>query len=275
MGWDLALPAIVVDTRRGVPRYDAGLETETYLIALDGAHSLTLAPLPVPEARDLLLAHIGSGRIAAEPEAVDDIITRTVRLPLALSVFAARPAAHPTFPLRVLADELTTASGGLDALDGGHAAANVRAVFSWSYQRLSPPARYLFRLLGVHCGQDVTVPATASLAAVGNVHGQAASWDSIGWAHHQLGEYGPAEQAYRQAIALYGTLRDRYNVAATLVNLGDTHHGCGALAAARDAWTEALGILRELDHRDAEQVAARLRQVDTEEHRPRVGQHNS
>jgi RHS repeat-associated protein len=34
MGWDLSMPAIVVDTRWGVPRYNAGLETETYL--LDG-----------------------------------------------------------------------------------------------------------------------------------------------------------------------------------------------------------------------------------------------
>src|SRR5256885_940859 len=34
MGWDLTIPTITIDTRWGVPRYDAGLETETYL--LDG-----------------------------------------------------------------------------------------------------------------------------------------------------------------------------------------------------------------------------------------------
>ncbi|MGA4979370.1 SpvB/TcaC N-terminal domain-containing protein [Streptomyces cinereoruber] len=34
VGWDLTTPMITVDTRWGVPRYDAGLETETYL--LDG-----------------------------------------------------------------------------------------------------------------------------------------------------------------------------------------------------------------------------------------------
>lgn len=34
VGWDLATPMVTVDTRWGVPRYDAGLETETYL--LDG-----------------------------------------------------------------------------------------------------------------------------------------------------------------------------------------------------------------------------------------------
>ncbi|SDU25743.1 SpvB/TcaC N-terminal domain-containing protein [Amycolatopsis keratiniphila] len=32
VGWDVALPSITVDTRWGVPRYDAGLETETYVL---------------------------------------------------------------------------------------------------------------------------------------------------------------------------------------------------------------------------------------------------
>lgn len=32
VGWDLTAPSITVDTRWGVPRFDAGLETETYLL---------------------------------------------------------------------------------------------------------------------------------------------------------------------------------------------------------------------------------------------------
>jgi RHS repeat-associated protein len=38
VGWDLPLPAITVDTRWGVPRYNAALETETYLL---GGEQLT------------------------------------------------------------------------------------------------------------------------------------------------------------------------------------------------------------------------------------------
>lgn len=38
VGWDLATPMVTVDTRWGVPRYDAGLETETYLL---GGEQLT------------------------------------------------------------------------------------------------------------------------------------------------------------------------------------------------------------------------------------------
>ncbi|WP_242427153.1 MULTISPECIES: SpvB/TcaC N-terminal domain-containing protein [unclassified Streptomyces] len=32
VGWDVSTPVVTVDTRWGVPRYDAGLETETYLL---------------------------------------------------------------------------------------------------------------------------------------------------------------------------------------------------------------------------------------------------
>ncbi|MFJ7215540.1 SpvB/TcaC N-terminal domain-containing protein [Amycolatopsis sp. NPDC098790] len=38
VGWDVPLPSITIDTRWGVPRYDAGLETETYLL---GGEQLT------------------------------------------------------------------------------------------------------------------------------------------------------------------------------------------------------------------------------------------
>ena len=38
LGWDVSLPAIAVDSRWGVPRYDAGLETETYVV---GGQQLT------------------------------------------------------------------------------------------------------------------------------------------------------------------------------------------------------------------------------------------
>ncbi len=61
-----------------------------------------------------------------------------------------------------LADERTR----LDTLDTGDAATSVRTVFQWSYQQLSPAAARLFRLIGVHPGPDITVPAAASMAAL-------------------------------------------------------------------------------------------------------------
>jgi RHS repeat-associated protein len=48
LGWDVAIPAITVDTRWGVPRYDGGLETETYLL---GDQLTPVANRGAPQAR--------------------------------------------------------------------------------------------------------------------------------------------------------------------------------------------------------------------------------
>jgi tetratricopeptide (TPR) repeat protein len=86
------------------------------------------------------------------------------RLPLALAITAARAAARPGLPLAVFAAELRDARQRLDALDAGDPASNLRAVFSWSCQELTSPAGGLFRLLGIHPGPDISLPAAASLA---------------------------------------------------------------------------------------------------------------
>jgi tetratricopeptide (TPR) repeat protein len=139
----------------------------TGLAVTDGAWLLSLDVLPREEAVQLLTARLGAGRAAAEPAAAGQIARLCADLPLALAVAAARAAARPRFPLAALADELRDAAGRLGALDSGEAAASVAAVFSWSYQQLSPQAARLFRLLGLHPGPDISVPAAASLAAAG------------------------------------------------------------------------------------------------------------
>jgi hypothetical protein len=53
--------------------------------------------------------------------------------------------------------------GSLDALAGGDATSDARAVFSWSYHHLSPQAARLFRFLGLHPGPDIDLAAAASL----------------------------------------------------------------------------------------------------------------
>lgn len=138
----------------------------TGLIASDGAHPLTLTPLPLADARDFLARRIGAARMAAEPEAADAIITSCARLPLALAIVAARAATHPSFPLHAVADELRDSHGSLDAFTGGDLSTDVRAVFSWSYQALSAPAARLFRLLAATPGPDISAPAAAALAGL-------------------------------------------------------------------------------------------------------------
>jgi DNA-binding SARP family transcriptional activator/tetratricopeptide (TPR) repeat protein len=138
----------------------------TSLAATDGAQPVTLDLLPVDEARHLLAGRLGADRLAAEPDAVHDIIASCAGLPLALAIVAARAAAHPHFPLTAVARELRDANDRLDALADTDPATDIRAALSSSYRTLTPAATRLFRLLGLHPGPDLAAPAAASLAGV-------------------------------------------------------------------------------------------------------------
>ncbi|HEX8630518.1 MAG TPA: tetratricopeptide repeat protein, partial [Catenuloplanes sp.] len=132
----------------------------------DGAHPIELDLLSTAEARQLLSRRLGADRVAAESAAVDKIIARCVRLPLALAVATARAATRARWGLASLAAELDDVRRRLDTLVGDDPATDLRAVFSWSYRCLSPAAARLFRLLSLHPGPDTSGPAAASLAAV-------------------------------------------------------------------------------------------------------------
>jgi len=132
------------------------------LVIAEAARLLPLDLMSTSEARQLLSNRLGAERVAAEPAAVDEIIRRCDRLPLALSIVAARAVARPAFALRVLAGELC----GLDSLSSGDPATDTRTVFSWSYRTLSASAARLFRFLGVPEGADIGPAAAGSLAGI-------------------------------------------------------------------------------------------------------------
>jgi len=138
----------------------------TGLVAAEGAFHLTLDVLSGVDARKLLAHHLGAARMAAEPEAVDQLITYCARLPLALAIVAAHAATNPRVSLQALAGALYDTGTRLDALSTDDPCASVRTVFSWSYRALTPGAARLFRLLGLHPGPDISAPAAASLAAL-------------------------------------------------------------------------------------------------------------
>jgi len=138
----------------------------TGLIATDGAVPVPLDVLAEDEAGELLAGRLGTGRVAAEPGAVADIVSRCDRMPLALAIVAARAAVHPDISLRELADQLRYPAEALDALDAGDAATQIRSVFSWSYRALPADPRRLFDVLGLHPGADIEAYAAANLAAL-------------------------------------------------------------------------------------------------------------
>jgi DNA-binding SARP family transcriptional activator/Tfp pilus assembly protein PilF len=138
----------------------------TSLVAVEGAQPLTLDLLTADESHLFLTSRLGCERVTAEPQAVAKITTHCAGLPLALAIVAARAAISPARSLADLVADLHGRLHRLDTLDGGDAVTNVRAVFSWSYQALTPAAARLFRLLGLHAGPDIGAPAAASLAGL-------------------------------------------------------------------------------------------------------------
>jgi tetratricopeptide (TPR) repeat protein len=137
------------------------------LVATEGAVPLLLDLLTSAEARDLLARILGAGRVIAEPDAAGQLIGLCGRLPLALTITAARAATRPRLPLAAVVAELADAAGRLDALQAaGDLLASVRAALECSYDHLSADAARMLRLLGVHPGPDISVPAAASLAGL-------------------------------------------------------------------------------------------------------------
>ncbi|WP_199896444.1 AfsR/SARP family transcriptional regulator [Streptomyces niger] len=133
------------------------------LVALHGAHRIELDLLPAEDAHALLHQLIGP-RVEAEPRAAGVLADRCRRLPLALRLTAELVTARPHQSLAELAAELGDRVHQLDLLhDDEDPSADVRAVFSWSYQRLPGEAARAFRLLALHPGPDWNTHATAAL----------------------------------------------------------------------------------------------------------------
>lgn len=136
------------------------------LVAADGASPISIDVLTHRDAIELLAGRLGRHRLASEPRAAAELVELCARLPLALAIVGAHAALRPALSLTELAGELRAASTRLDAMETGEAATSLRAAFDCSYRILRPPARRMFRLLGVHPGPDVTVAAAASLAGI-------------------------------------------------------------------------------------------------------------
>jgi DNA-binding SARP family transcriptional activator/tetratricopeptide (TPR) repeat protein len=133
------------------------------MVAIHGAERINLDLLPMTDAVGLLRRLIGE-RVDDEPSVAEDLAAACARLPLALRIAAELAAARDDVSLAELFGELSDHRKRLDLLDAGDPRAEVRAVFSWSYQNLPLDAARVFRLLGLHPGDSVSVPAVAALA---------------------------------------------------------------------------------------------------------------
>jgi DNA-binding SARP family transcriptional activator/tetratricopeptide (TPR) repeat protein/transcriptional regulator with XRE-family HTH domain len=214
------------------------------LVAAEGARPLTLDVLSDAEARQLLDSHLGDERVAAEAAEAAELAALCARLPLALAITAARAALRPAFPLAWLAAGLRDIRQRLDWLDSGDQAADVRAVFFWSYRLLGEPAARMFRLLGAHPGPDISEAAAASLAAVSGPEARAALSDLT--RANLLQEPAPGRFALHDLLHAYAA------------DLGDEEERRNALCRMLDHYLHTARAAVPLVYAGAGQITALL-----------------
>jgi hypothetical protein len=173
----------------------------TSLVARDGAQPLLLDLPTDAEARQLLASRLGRDRILSDAGAISEIIERCARLPLALSVVAARASTNPSNSLATLVDELRAAPGALDVLDTEDPATGVRPAFSWSYRRLTEDAARLFRLLSIHPGPDAAPATVACLTGMAEPRAREALRELADV--HLVDEYRPARYRFHDLLRAY------------------------------------------------------------------------
>lgn len=134
------------------------------LVVREGASELALAPFDTSEALDLLRELLGASRVEATPDMAEQVASWCGHLPLAVCLAAQRIAGHPNFSMDILAADLAETHARLDTLAASDDADTaVRTIFSWSYNNLAPASARTFRLLGLHAGPDIGLPAAAAL----------------------------------------------------------------------------------------------------------------
>jgi tetratricopeptide (TPR) repeat protein/transcriptional regulator with XRE-family HTH domain len=138
----------------------------TGLVALDGARALNLKVFTDTEARCMVAARLAIAETSADSAVVERLIGACARLPLAMAIATALISSSPEQSLAGAAGDLTSGGNWLDALNTGEESGDLRSVFRWSYQALSPLAARMFRLLAEHPGPDIAVGAAASLAGI-------------------------------------------------------------------------------------------------------------
>jgi tetratricopeptide (TPR) repeat protein len=135
-------------------------------VARHGARRVQLDRLSLGESGELLRALIGE-RVDAEHDAAARLADQCCGLPLALRITAELAASRAGSALADLAAELADEQSRLDLLDAGaDPGTSMRAVFSWSYQHLSPDAALVFRLIALHSGPDIDGYCAAALTGL-------------------------------------------------------------------------------------------------------------
>ncbi|GAA4176565.1 hypothetical protein GCM10022251_78710 [Phytohabitans flavus] len=138
------------------------------LVAIEQARPISLDVLLEQDARAYLRRRLGPGpRASAASRAdIDTLVDRCGGLPLALSLVAARDVLNPRNSVAAIPAQLSTDQGTLDSFEDTDPTVDLSSIFSWSYERLSPPGARVLRLLALHPGPEASAATAASLAGI-------------------------------------------------------------------------------------------------------------
>lgn len=170
------------------------------LVVREGALRIALDVLPRYAARTLLERQMGAERLEREPHAADELVDLCARLPLALSVAAARTATAPVGSVGALVTELRRSRTPLDLFGVQDTDVDLRTVFQGSYALLPAPAARLFRLLGCHPGPETDAAACAAL--IGMPDPPTALLDTLA-AAHLVRQHTPGRYTLHDLLRLY------------------------------------------------------------------------
>lgn len=188
--------------------YSVTLVTSRYRLAgllLRGARWVYLDRLDADASLALLAGALGADRVARDRDAAAELAELCMRLPLALSVAAARLAARPSWSLREMVDALAEEQQRLAALTIGDDMA-VRSALDLSYQALDGATARLYRLLGLVPGDTFGSDAAAALGDIPRIE-----------ARHRLG-------SLTDANLLTDTPGGRYRFHHALIRLHARQH---------------------------------------------------
>jgi tetratricopeptide (TPR) repeat protein len=142
--------------------------TSRYRLAgllMQGVRGVYVDRFDVEASLALLRDALGSDRLERQHEAASEVVELCMRLPLALSVAAARLAARPSWPLSEMVTALAEEQRTLSALTIGDDVA-LRSALDLSYRALRTDAARLYRLLSLIPGDRFGGDAVAALAGI-------------------------------------------------------------------------------------------------------------
>ncbi|MEV4080320.1 tetratricopeptide repeat protein [Nonomuraea fuscirosea] len=144
------------------------LVTSRYRLAgllMQGARSVYVDRFDAEASLALLRDALGGERLEHQQEAATELVELCMRLPLALSLAAARLAARPSWPLREMVTALAEKQKALTALTIGDDMA-LNSALNLSYRALRADSARLYRLLGLVPGDRFGGDAAAALAGI-------------------------------------------------------------------------------------------------------------